>query len=54
MNTCQFISDVVDNVGVVEPSPLILPPTLDVNARLPLKVRQMEVVSKNELRIYSI
>lgn len=45
--TCQFISNVVNNVGIVESSSLILPPTLDENARLSLKVRQMKVVSMN-------
>ena len=44
--TCQFMCDVVYNVGVVQPPSLVLPPTLDVDTRLPLKVRQGEVVSE--------
>lgn len=44
--TCQFMCDVVYNVGVVQPPSLVLPPTLDVDTRLPLKVRQVEVVSE--------
>lgn len=45
--TCQFICNVVYNVGIVQPPSLILPPTLDVDTWLPLKVRQMEVVPVN-------
>lgn len=43
--TCQVISNVVYNVGIVQPPPLILPPTLNVNTWLPLKIWQMEIVS---------
>lgn len=45
--TCQFICNVVYNVGIVQPSSLVLPPTLDVDTRLPLKIRQVEVVSED-------
>jgi len=43
--TCQFICYVVYNVGVVQPPSLVLPPALDVDARLSLEIRQVEVVS---------
>lgn len=43
--TCQFICDVVYNVGIVKPPFLVLPPALDVDARFPLKIGQVEVVS---------
>ena len=42
--TCQFVCQVVYDVGVVQPPPVVLPPALDVDAGLPLKVRQVEVV----------
>lgn len=44
--SCQFVSDVVYDVGVVQPPPLVLPPALDEDTWLPLKIRQMEVVSE--------
>lgn len=44
--TCQFICNVVYNVGIVQPPSLVLPPALDVDARFPLKIRQVEVVSE--------
>lgn len=43
--TCQFMCNVVYNVGIVQPPSLVLPPALDVDTRLPLKIRQVEVVS---------
>lgn len=43
--TCQFISNVVNDVGIIQPPSLVLPPALNVNARLPLKIWQMEIVS---------
>ena len=39
--------NVVNNVGIVQPSSLVLPPALDVNTRLSLKVGQVEVVSED-------
>lgn len=45
--TCQFICDVVYDVGIVQPPSLVLPPTFDVDARLPLEIRQVEVVSED-------
>lgn len=36
--------NVINDVGVVQPSPLILPPTFDEDAWLPLKIGQMEIV----------
>lgn len=51
--TCQFICNVVYNVGVVEPPSLVLPPTFDVDTRLPLKIRQVEVVSENTNEEYT-
>lgn len=43
--TCQFICNVVYNVGIVKPPSMVLPPALDIDARLPLKIGQVEVVS---------
>lgn len=44
--TCQFMCYVVYNVGIVQPPSLVLPPALNVDARFPLKIRQMVVVSE--------
>lgn len=43
--TCQFICNLVYDVGIVQPPSLVLPPTLYVDTRLPLKIRQVKVVS---------
>lgn len=45
--TCQFICNVVNDVGIVQPPSLILPPAFDVEARLSLEIGQVEVVSGN-------
>lgn len=45
--TYQFICNVVYDVRVVQPPSLILPPTLNIDTWLSLKVRQVEVVSEN-------
>lgn len=42
--THQLICEVVYDVGVVQPPPVVLPPALDVDAGLPLEVWQVEVV----------
>lgn len=50
--TCQFICDVVYDVCIVQPPSLVLPPTFDVDARLPLEIRQVEVVSEDTNKEY--
>lgn len=44
----QFICNLVDDVRVVETSSVILPPALDVDARLLFKIWQMEVIAEKK------
>lgn len=44
-HTDQLVCDLIHHIGVVESPPLVLPPALDVNTRLLLKVGKVEVVS---------
>lgn len=44
-HTDQLVCDFIHHIGVVESPPLVLPPALDVNTRLLLKVGKVEVVS---------
>lgn len=43
-HTDQLVCNLVHDVGIIQPAALILPPALDVDAGLLLKVRQVEVV----------
>lgn len=42
--TDQFVSDLVDHVGVVKSSSLVLPPAPDVDTRFLFKIGKMEVI----------